>query len=92
MYTCNFPDGNPPSKPPPKSPLQFSSNHQVKGSKHTEIPTNDLPVRPQQYTVRCGKAKLQRYSKLKDYSDYRGIPPKITMMPQNGTEKKESLI
>ena len=82
-YTHNFPDGNPPSKPPPKTPPQFSSNHQVKGSKHPETPTNDLPVRPQQYTVRCGKAKLQRYSTLKDYSDYRGIPPKITMMPQN---------
>ena len=74
-YTYNFPDGNPPSKPPSKPPPQISPN-QLKRLKHTKIPTVDLPVRPQKHTVRCGKAKLQRYSTMKDYSDYRGMPPK----------------
>ena len=58
----------PPKFTPPIPPLHS------KEMKY-EMCTLDLFVQPQRHVVRCGKSKLQRYSTLKDYTDYRGRPP-----------------
>ena len=58
----------PPEFTPPNPPLHS------KEIKH-KVRTLDLLVQPQRHIVRCGKSKFQRYSTLKDYTDYRGRPP-----------------
>ena len=67
------PDGQQHKKIPPKFTPPIPPLH-LKEMKYN-MRTQDLFMQPQRHIVRCGKSKLQRYSTLKDYTDYRGRPP-----------------